>query len=209
MEFNVIIDRGKEIKNCPSYYIRRDGTVYSSKTGLILKTHKKYNKDYVYIGCRKNKHEYSIQMLLEEYYPNDIPEGFEPIPGYNNSYYINRKGEILSVGLNKNNRRVSKYLTPQIGPCGYYIVGLMKDNKVSYPRLHRLVALTFIPNPNNYPQVNHKDENKANNAADNLEWCTCKYNNNYGTRNERIQNTRIKNILNTSKVVWKIRLKNI
>ena len=52
--------------------------------------------------------------------------------------------------------------------------------------VHRLVATTFIPNPNNYPQVNHKDENKVNNSIDNLEWCTNEYNERYGTKIERV-----------------------
>lgn len=206
--FKVTVDKGKQIEECPSYYIREDGTVYSAKTGVILKTHVKYNKQYVYIGSRENKHEFSIDMLLERYYPKPIPKGFKAIPGYNNSYFINKNGEILSIGINKNSRRVSKYITPQLGPNGYYIVGLMKNNKIYYPRLHRLVAITFIPNPNNYPQVNHKDENKANNNVENLEWCDAKYNSNYGTRNARIKSTRYDN-LEKANLVWKIQLRNI
>lgn len=52
--------------------------------------------------------------------------------------------------------------------------------------VHRLVASIFIPNPNNYPQINHKDENKSNNCVDNLEWCTPKYNSNYGNQSKKI-----------------------
>lgn len=64
---------------------------------------------------------------------------------------------------------------------GYLIVPLGKTTF----RVHRLVAEAFIPNPNNLPQVNHKDENKSNNIFTNLEWCDAKYNANYGTAIER------------------------
>lgn len=56
--------------------------------------------------------------------------------------------------------------------------------------IHRLVAQAFIPNPDNLPCVNHKDENPNNNNVDNLEWCTQKYNCNYGTRVDRIMETK-------------------
>ena len=62
---------------------------------------------------------------------------------------------------------------------GYLAVGLTKDNKQSTFSIHRLVAEAFIPNPDELPQVNHKDEDKTNNCVNNLEWCDNKYNINY------------------------------
>lgn len=67
----------------------------------------------------------------------------------------------------------------------YHYITLCKNGKKKNFLLHRLVAETFLPNPNNLPQINHKDENPANNNVENLEWCSSKYNANYGTRNER------------------------
>lgn len=74
----------------------------------------------------------------------------------------------------------------QLNNAGYEIAHLHYNGKKRNTTIHRLVAETFIVNPNNYPEVNHKDENKLNNSVDNLEWCTHEYNVNYGTRNENI-----------------------
>lgn len=68
---------------------------------------------------------------------------------------------------------------------GYYRIGTRINGKPSVFLVHRLIALTFIDNPNNYPWINHKDEDRSNNSVDNLEWCTPKYNANYGTRIQR------------------------
>lgn len=65
--------------------------------------------------------------------------------------------------------------------AGYLRVGLSKNGKYTHLLVHRLVAKAFIPNENNYPQVNHIDENKENNRVDNLEWCTASYNARYGS----------------------------
>lgn len=74
----------------------------------------------------------------------------------------------------------------------YYQVHLYKGGKMNVKLVHRLVAEAFIPNPDNLPEVNHKDENKFNNCVENLEWCTAKYNVNYGTARERMKEKRYK-----------------
>ena len=76
-------------------------------------------------------------------------------------------------------------MSPHKDTKGYYQVGLRNNNGKKMLIVHRLVAMAFIPNPNNYKQINHKDEIKTNNHVDNLEWCDNRYNANYGTRNER------------------------
>lgn len=76
----------------------------------------------------------------------------------------------------------------ELKPClckGYYSIVMYRDGKEKNISIHRLVALAFLPNPDNLPEVNHKDENKTNNMVGNLEWCSKSYNINYGTRNER------------------------
>lgn len=78
---------------------------------------------------------------------------------------------------------------------GYCITSATgNDGKHKSLKVHRLVAMAFIPNPNGYPMVNHKDENKQNNNVSNLEWCDAKYNDNYGSRNKRMALPRRKTV---------------
>ena len=93
------------------------------------------------------------------------------IIGYENEYQINQFGEIRTL---KDSPKLKKYdvLKPQISKRnGYVYQMLYKNGKEKLLRVHRLVAMAFLPNPNNLPQVNHKDGNKQNNSVDNLEWC--------------------------------------
>ena len=83
------------------------------------------------------------------------------------------------------NDKTGRILTPTPAYSGYHKVTLFNDDGRFQMLLHRVVAVTFIPNPNNCPFVNHKDENKINNRVDNLEWCTPSYNTKYGTSVER------------------------
>lgn len=79
-----------------------------------------------------------------------------------------------------------KFLTPIKEWTGYYKVNLSKNGQVKAFKLHRLVADAYIDNPEGFRDVNHKDENKENNCANNLEWISHKDNCNYGSRNQRI-----------------------
>lgn len=101
------------------------------------------------------------------------------IQGYEGLYAVTSDGRVWSY-----KRKI--FLKPRINKGGYLQVMLYKDGKSTNHYIHRLVAATYISNPFVLPEVNHKDENKENNSIDNLEWCDCKYNNNYGTHNERM-----------------------
>ena len=106
------------------------------------------------------------------------------IKGYDGKYQVSNLGRVKSLNYNKTKKE--KLLKPKINNTKYPYVILCKDRVKKTLKIHRLVAETFIPNPNNYPCVNHIDENKFNNTSNNLEWCTIKYNNNYGKRKENI-----------------------
>jgi hypothetical protein len=107
-------------------------------------------------------------------------ETWKNIEGYEGSYQVSNEGRVKSCKFGK-----EKILKPRKDTNGYLQVNLCKDGKPVWKLVHRLVAEAFLPNPNNYEQVNHKDECKTNNNVDNLEWCDKKYNCNFGTRNQR------------------------
>lgn len=102
-----------------------------------------------------------------------------PVKEYNEMYYITRDGRILSLISYINTGKI-RILTGYKRKTGYVDVNLYTKDKPKSYRVHRLVAQAFIPNPYNYPVINHKDEIKHNNCVSNLEWCTDKYNLNYG-----------------------------
>ena len=105
-----------------------------------------------------------------------MKEIWKPIKDYKD-YYISNLGNLKSLKFGK-----EVFMALSEDKDGYFKVNLFKENKSKTKYIHRLVAEAFIPNPNNLKCINHKDENKHNNSVDNLEWCTTKYNNNYGTR---------------------------
>lgn len=116
-------------------------------------------------------------------------EIYKDIDGYNGEYQVSNYGNVKSF------KRGERILKPRKNHKGYCFVTLSKDGLNKNINVHRLVAMAFIPNPNNLPQINHINENKRNNRVENLEWCDARYNNNYGTGNERRGNKRCKPIV--------------
>lgn len=108
-------------------------------------------------------------------------ENWRDIEGYVGLYKVSNLGNVMSFKGKK-----PKLLKPFNNGKGYLQVCLRNNNKSKNFQIHRLVAQAFLQNPNNCPVINHKDENPLNNNVNNLEFCTQKYNLNYGTRNERV-----------------------
>ncbi|WP_312364012.1 NUMOD4 motif-containing HNH endonuclease [Sphingobacterium sp.] len=107
-------------------------------------------------------------------------EQWKPCSGYEGFYEVSTFGNIRSI-------RKNKILKPTKNKYGYCKVSLTGDNSYKTVNVHRVIAQTFIPNPENKPQVNHKDGNKANNRVDNLEW---------STREENMQHAHLNGLMN-------------
>ena len=108
---------------------------------------------------------------------------------YKNYYQVSNFGRIFS-------KRYNKIMKPTLNAYGYYRICIYDSPKHFKNELvHRIVAQAFIPNPDNLPEVNHRDENPQNNFVSNLEWCSAKYNSNFGTRNKRIGKSNSKKVL--------------
>ena len=119
----------------------------------------------------------------------------KPLLGFDKDYRVTENGDIISMDYRRSGK--PKKLAPQRNVHGYAIIKLIKGGKDITYRVHRLVAMAFVPNPEKLPCINHKDENKLNNNPNNLEWCDNRYNNNYRTRNKRISKSVTK--------VWELR----
>lgn len=117
-------------------------------------------------------------------------EVWKDIVGYEGLYQVSNKGRVKRVAtenmVGTGNYAREEHLLYQCCYNGYTSVALWKNNKSQRFKVHRLVALAFIPNPENLPFINHKDETRNNNCVENLEWCTHIYNVNYGTAQERL-----------------------
>lgn len=132
---------------------------------------------------------------------NDKLEVWKDIRDYEGLYQGSNWGRVKSLDRWVKDTNGSlrfykgKILKPVTNSRGYFQVGLCKNGKVKFHLVHRLVAEAFLDNPDNLPCVNHKDENKQNNNVENLEFCDCKYNINYGTARQRMVEKQSKKVL--------------
>ena len=120
-------------------------------------------------------------------------EYWKPVVGYEGLYEVSNFGRVKSLKFGK--ERILKQSKNKKTKHGYYVVCLSKNGIVKNYLVHRLVAQAFLPNPNDYKEVNHKDENPQNNIVSNLEWCDRLYNVRYGTGIERRSKTQSKPVL--------------
>lgn len=118
-------------------------------------------------------------------------EEWRDVKGWEGYYKVSNLGRIMSYDKKVKARGVGyrvikgRILKPTPNLNGYLYISLHNKNRGIKTYVHKIVAMTFIPNPNGLSEINHKDENKQNNCVDNLEWCTHAYNMNYGTANYR------------------------
>lgn len=132
-----------------------------------------------------------------------IGEYWADIKDFVGLYQVSNFGKVRSLDryvIYKNGNiefKKGRVLKPFHDSRGYEVVKLQKEGNIQSLHVHRLVAQAFIPNPKHLPCVNHKDENKTNNRMSNLEWCTYKYNINYGTVIERQVSKRINGVRST------------
>lgn len=163
----------EELKFNTLPYPKSDETHYS-----VGDTEERFIKD------RKTGKVYSEKELLKAFPNYNWNAGDEEWRVFHD-YKISSQGRVYSLTSNH-------FLKPFTdGKKAYLYVDLTVNHKVVRYLVHRLVALLFIPNPDNLPYVNHKDENKKNNYVGNLEWCTAHYNANYGNNAKRIRHTKM------------------
>ena len=121
-------------------------------------------------------------------------EIWKAVKGYEGLYEVSNLGRVKSLPRN-GTVLCKKILKYSLDKCGYRQVILSKNNVRKSAKIHRLVAEAFLQNENNFPSINHKDENKQNNDVSNLEWCSHSYNNSYNGRAKKVAERKYKQVL--------------
>ena len=183
--------------------------VHNSETRLkISNSIKEHNKSIFgesYVNNRERRKYIKKKENLEffDMVSNSYDMEFVRYPGidFGNKYVVTRNGEIISFYTKHVMSTIPNKRNDYVCVCLMDVSGKQHSMYV-----HRLVAIAFIPNPNNYPIINHKDENPSNNNVDNLEWCLYHYNNTYNNahllRGKRISETlKIKGVWNKGKKI--------
>lgn len=124
-----------------------------------------------------------------------MTEIWKDIIGFEHYYQISNLGRVKRKERTSINGRLQKekILSPYYNKGGYRYINFQVGGVKTRYAIHRLIAIHFIPNPNNYPIINHKNEIKDDNRIENLEWCTYSYNLSYGHRVENMFKTRTEN----------------
>ena len=120
-----------------------------------------------------------------------MKEEWKPVRNYEGLYEVSNLGRVKSLGRTVWNGRGCYKIPERILKAGtfkngYLYVNLWKDGKMKHYTIHRLVGQAFVENPMGYTELNHRDENKLNNRADNLEYCSRSYNNTYNGRHKKV-----------------------
>ena len=159
-------------ENCIHYDICL--TAFSSR-GMYL------GDDAEKMECFKNKADYVevVRKSVKGY------EGYYEVDQFGRVYGVDRVISVNDNGRQYNKPLKAKQMKQTMHTKGYKTVSLTKDGKTKGMFVHRIVAEAFIPNPDDFPMVNHKDEDRTNNFVENLEWCTAQYNNTYGNAQKK------------------------
>jgi len=151
-----------EIEGFENYLIYEDGKVFNKSRDKFIsarKNRKNSKTNKITLWKDGKGKDFAIEKLTGKYYP---PQGGTPIKDFE-TYEVFPDGRIWS-------KYYYRFMTPNLGNGGYYLVRLTHNKISKMLKIHRLLALTFIPNPDNLPCVDHIDRDKTNNNLDNLRW---------------------------------------
>lgn len=147
-------------------------------------------------------------MTNEEFIESISLDGeiWKDIPGFEGLYLCSNHGRVVVTKTGTGSRSPHQLMKLRVNYNGYNYLLLYKNNKRKHHYIHRLVGLLFVPNPNNYPQIDHIDGNKNNNHSDNIRWCSCSMNMNNPVTKQRL--SKVLKGRHTSKAIPIVQLKD-